>query len=74
MYANAYRLNLSSDGKDHGVGCLNYTHVERYWQQLLKLRFQSKAQYNGFYKSGFRVFDHRKEKVANDDTEIQIDG
>lgn len=68
MYANAYRLNLSGKGADY----LNYAHVERYWRQLLKLRFQSKAQYNGFIKSGFRVFDHRREKVANDDTEVEI--
>lgn len=74
MYANAYRLNLSPDGRGYDVGYLDYTHAERYWRHVLKLKFQSKAQYNGFYKSGFRVFDHRKQKVVNDDTEIEILG
>ncbi len=74
MYANAYRMNLSPDGTDKGCGYLNYTHVERYWAHLAKLKFQSKSLYNGYYKSGFRVFDHRKEKPSNNDTEIEIKG
>jgi hypothetical protein len=72
MYANAYRSHLSPHGAEKGMEYLSYAHVERFWTHLLKLKFQSKSQYNGFYKSGFRVFDHRKEKTANDDTEVAL--
>ena len=72
MYANTYRMQLSPDGKDLGLGFLNYTHVERYWTHLLKCKFQSKESYNGWTKSGFRVFDHRKQKDGADDTEVII--
>lgn len=71
MYANTYRLQLSPDGHHRGCGYLNYTHVERYWTHLLKLKFQSQALYQGYRKSGFRVFDHRGKKTEGD-TEVEV--
>lgn len=72
MYANTYRIQLCPDGNQNEQGYLNYTHVEKYWTHLCKLRFFSKLRYNGYTKSGFRVFDHRKIKALNDDTEVEL--
>jgi hypothetical protein len=70
MYANTYRLQLSPDGKPRDGGYLNYTHVERYWSHLQKLKFQSLSHYQGYKKNGFRVFDHRGKK--ENDTEVEL--
>jgi hypothetical protein len=72
MYANTYRLQLSPDGTDCGCGYLNYTHVERYWGHLQKLRFQSQGLYQGYRKNGFRIFDHRRRKDSTEDTEVKV--
>jgi Protein of unknown function (DUF3800) len=69
MYASTYRLQLSPDGKSHARGYLNYTHVERYWAHLQKLKFQSQSLYQGYRKNGFRMFDHRQKES---DTEVQV--
>jgi hypothetical protein len=72
MYANTYRINLSSAANCDDMGYLNYAHVERFWPHLLKLKYHSASQYNGYFKTGFRFFDHRKEKSDNGDTEVEI--
>ena len=73
MYANTYRMQLSPDGTTHGSGYLNYTHTKRYWSHLLTLKFQSENIYQGWKKSGFRIFDHRERKDADEDTEVKIE-
>jgi hypothetical protein len=73
MYANTYRLQLSSDGLDHGCGYLNYAHSKRYWSHALSLKFQSQNAYQGWRKSGFRIFDHRRPAEASEDTEVALE-
>lgn len=73
IYANTYRLQLSPDGLEREGGYLNYVHTKRYWAHLLSLRFQSQNAYQGWQKSGFRIFDHRERSEAADDTEVSLD-
>jgi hypothetical protein len=73
IYANTYRLQLSPDGEELEGAYLNYTHAKRYWSHLLSLRFQSVNAYQGWHKSGFRIFDHRDRPDAADDTEVSLD-
>jgi hypothetical protein len=73
MFANTYRLQLSPAGPSLEYAYLNYTHTKRYWQHLLSLKFYSENSYQGWKKSGFRMFDHRERKEPNDDTEVNIE-
>jgi hypothetical protein len=65
------QIRKFSDGKPRGCEYLNYTHLERYWTHLQKLKFQSQSLYQGYRKGGFRVFDHRGKKTEGD-TEVEV--
>jgi hypothetical protein len=67
MYANTYHLQLSPGGLPRGCGYLKYTHVERYWTHLQKLKFQSQGLYQGYRKNGFRGDTYKNDDPKTED-------